>query len=90
MRPCAVMRISFSSMVDSFRGRSTLWYRSISAAGADARRPACCGGARDSRGGEEGAAAGDGEVAAAGAKTLDGANDTVLGAHEIEIGRAHV
>jgi hypothetical protein len=32
---------------------------------------------------EEGAAAGDGEVAAAGAKTLDGANDTVLGVHEI-------
>jgi hypothetical protein len=39
------MRISFSSMVvESFRGRSTLWYRSISAAGADARRPARFGG----------------------------------------------
>jgi hypothetical protein len=42
MRPCAVMRIPFSSMVDSFRGRSTLRYRSISAVGLAARRPAGC------------------------------------------------
>jgi hypothetical protein len=39
MSPCAVMRISFSSMADSGRGRSTLWYRSISAAPAPAPAP---------------------------------------------------
>lgn len=33
------MRISFSSMADSGRGRSTLWYRSISAAPAPAPAP---------------------------------------------------
>ena len=70
------MRISFSSMVaDSVRGRSTLWYRSISASGTVVARIA---GARDSQGEEEVAAAGGraGRLAAAGAKTLDGANDT--------------
>jgi len=76
MRPCEVMRISFSSMVaDSVRGRSTLWYRSISAAGTVVARIA---GARDSQGEEEVAAAGGraGRLAAAGAKTLDATNKT--------------
>ena len=78
-----MMRISFSSMVDSFRGRSTLWYRSISAAGSAARRPAGCGG-RDSDGIRRmgrGCGGRGREVAARGAKTLDGANDTVLPAY---------
>jgi len=71
-------------VADSVRGRSTLWYRSISAAGAGARRPAGRRGTGFDRGRRrlrrQGQRQGTGGwVAAAGAKTLDGANDTGAG-----------
>lgn len=94
-----MMRISFSSMADSGRGRSTLWYRSISAAPAPAPAPPAPP-ARRRRGEvvegiakreEEEAAGGEGRGGERGAKTLGEAEPTIrtarlvgrLGLHEI-------